>query len=176
MTKPDALHDTFAALTSKQREVLAMVADHRTSKEIAGELGISESAVNQRIEAVRARLGGSSRARLAREFRQFAEQSGAEPGCNLLTWERIQVLAPADHGEMPKAESVPMHTPADTSGDAALHGNGSQLSANFPFNYFSDDGDVRPHSDAANVAAIMLIIMAGMASAFLITKGIGIVG
>ena len=33
-------------LTDKQREVLSLIADNRTSKEIAGFLGITESAVN----------------------------------------------------------------------------------------------------------------------------------
>ncbi|MCB2058663.1 MAG: helix-turn-helix transcriptional regulator, partial [Novosphingobium sp.] len=57
-------------LTPKQREVLALVADNRTSKEIAGRLGISESAVDQRIEGVRTKLGGIPRGELARLFRQ----------------------------------------------------------------------------------------------------------
>ena len=43
----------LAQLSRKQREVLALVADNRTSKEIAAQLGISESAVNQRIETMR---------------------------------------------------------------------------------------------------------------------------
>ena len=58
MAEPENIAAVFQALTAKQREVLALVADNRTSKEIAGLLGISESAVNQRIEIVRARLGG----------------------------------------------------------------------------------------------------------------------
>ncbi len=60
----------FRALTAKQREVLALVADNRTSKEIARLLGISEAAVDQRIEIVRGRLGGLPRGELARLYRQ----------------------------------------------------------------------------------------------------------
>ena len=44
------------ALTDKQSEVLVFVSEGLTSKEIARRLGISESAVNQRIEVIRQRL------------------------------------------------------------------------------------------------------------------------
>ena len=46
---PAYLWQRAEAAADKQREVLALVADNRTSKEIASLLGISESAVNQRI-------------------------------------------------------------------------------------------------------------------------------
>jgi DNA-binding CsgD family transcriptional regulator len=49
-------------LSPRQREILALVAAGRTSKEIAGELGISESTVNWHISNVFERLGASSRA------------------------------------------------------------------------------------------------------------------
>jgi DNA-binding CsgD family transcriptional regulator len=49
-------------LSPRQREILALVAAGRTSKEIAGQLGISESTVNWHIANVFARLGASSRA------------------------------------------------------------------------------------------------------------------
>ncbi|MEW9855494.1 helix-turn-helix domain-containing protein [Novosphingobium sp. M1R2S20] len=61
----------FASLTSKQHEVFVLVAENRSSKEIAGRLGVSESAVNQRIEAVRARTGFLPRAQLARAYRHY---------------------------------------------------------------------------------------------------------
>jgi len=49
-------------LSPRQREILALVAAGRTSKEIAGQLGISESTVNWHISNVFGRLGASSRA------------------------------------------------------------------------------------------------------------------
>jgi DNA-binding CsgD family transcriptional regulator len=49
-------------LSPRQREILALVAAGRTSKEIASELGISESTVNWHISNVFGRLGASSRA------------------------------------------------------------------------------------------------------------------
>lgn len=66
----------FPRLTAKQHEVLRFVAENRTSKEIAFELGISESAVNQRIEGVRNRTGSPPRAELARAYRQYLQELG----------------------------------------------------------------------------------------------------
>lgn len=64
-------------LTPKQHEVLRFVAENRTSKEIAWELGISESAVNQRIEGIRLRAGSPPRAELARSYRQYLIEGAA---------------------------------------------------------------------------------------------------
>ncbi|WP_404480767.1 helix-turn-helix transcriptional regulator [Novosphingobium sp. BL-52-GroH] len=76
---PTILH-IFPQLTPKQHEVLRFVAENRTSKEIAWELGISESAVNQRIEGVRTRAGSPPRAELARAYRQYLQD--LEAACN----------------------------------------------------------------------------------------------
>ena len=67
------LESVFQRLTRKQHEVMGYVSAHFTSKQIAFELAISVSAVNQRIEAVRARAGSPSRAELARAYREFQE-------------------------------------------------------------------------------------------------------
>lgn len=52
----------MADLSPRQREILDLVAAGRTSKEIASELGISESTVNWHISNAFGRLGASSRA------------------------------------------------------------------------------------------------------------------
>jgi DNA-binding CsgD family transcriptional regulator len=72
------LRDIFPRLTAKQHEVLRFVAENRTSKEIAWELGISESAVNQRIEGVRLRAGSPPRAELARAYRMYLQERRRE--------------------------------------------------------------------------------------------------
>lgn len=118
MPPSDPTSPNLPDLTHKQREVLALVADNRTSKEIAARLDISESAVNQRIESVRARLGGIPRGELARLFRHEQENHSAElpaesPG-NALAWQ-----------DAPPARS--MSASADEAGR-----NGAQLSVNLP--------------------------------------------
>lgn len=57
-----------AFLTDKQVEVLQFVCDRRTNKEIALLLGISPSAVEQRLQSVRRKFGVHSRADLARAY------------------------------------------------------------------------------------------------------------
>lgn len=86
--KKIALIDT---LTEKQREVLALVSEGMTSKEIARKLGISESAVNQRIEVIRLRLGGMSRASIGRLYRQTHMLLVKIPTSNSITGNAIQL-------------------------------------------------------------------------------------
>jgi DNA-binding CsgD family transcriptional regulator len=82
----------LSGLTAKQREVLSLIADNRTSKEIAGYLGVTESAVNQRLETIRTRLGGVPRAELARLYRQLSQMEFDEvTTCNSLTVDNIQL-------------------------------------------------------------------------------------
>lgn len=56
-------------LTEKQREVLDLLLNHKTSKEIARTLGISPHTVDQRILHARQKLGASSRSQLAVTYR-----------------------------------------------------------------------------------------------------------
>jgi len=111
-------------LTEKQREVLALVADNRTSKEIARIIGVSESAVNQRIESVRRLSGGLGRAELARLWREQDGPPGTEPTCNPLTGQSSQLTDTyligdeAAAGRLPFGTATPeaatgSHRPAD---------------------------------------------------------------
>lgn len=93
IVKQTALLD---ALTGKQREVLALVAEGMTSKEIARKLVVSESAVNQRIEVVRQRLGGMSRAQIARTYRRTSTLVLTIPTSNSLTGKSNQLLPKAN--------------------------------------------------------------------------------
>jgi DNA-binding CsgD family transcriptional regulator len=167
--KPDP-NAIFVGLTSKQHEVLALVADHRTSKEIAGELQISESAVNQRIEAVRARLGGPTRAQMARTYREFANAKAAENTYKKMPWQRIQLPAGAETGQVAAAESVADRDP----GDRDLEGNGLQLSANsFPA-LLTNETSGGEFSPAVLILSMLAIVTAGMMAAYFVTSMIGI--
>lgn len=118
----------LSQLTKKQREVLALVADNRTSKEIACLIGISESAVNQRIEAIRARLGWIPRGELARLYRQANQEILPELQVNSDTWKKIQVPQTAlpDQGE--RAEGV-LSFASGSHRSTAEDESGSQLTA-----------------------------------------------
>ena len=70
---------TSRELSPRQREILALVAAGRTSKEIAGILGISESTVNWHLSNVFDRLGASSRAEaVALVMREEAQNADAQ--------------------------------------------------------------------------------------------------
>lgn len=105
--------DLFAGLTVKQHEVMRFISDNFTSKEIAYELGISESAVNQRIEAVRARAGSPPRAELARAYRNFLhEEQLLQESYNPLPDKNIQVP--------PAPILAPMRGQDERAGELAL--------------------------------------------------------
>lgn len=66
-------------LTVKQVEVLELLAMHRTTKEIARELGIAPNTVDQRINAVRDKWGTVNRKDTARRYAELVERCGKTP-------------------------------------------------------------------------------------------------
>lgn len=170
MSSRSAPERQLPQLTKKQREVLALVADNRTSKEIAGLLGISESAVNQRIEIVRARLGGLPRGELARLYRlNFSTDS--EPEAPI--WQKIHLPNGPDSAIGAAAESIQSGNTVGSPqfGDAVL--DGSQLSAAFSQStpeWLSRED--RPMA-AARGLAMAIIVIAALATAILITMLLG---
>ena len=74
---PTANMADFDLLTARQSAVLDLLANGRTTKEIAHSLHLSESAVNRRIELLRTRLGGITRLELARRYRSRAAKNPA---------------------------------------------------------------------------------------------------
>ena len=71
-----AAHARLESITDRQREVLDLVVQHWTSKEIARELNISPNTVDQRINAVRAKLGAKDRAETARIYAELTRICG----------------------------------------------------------------------------------------------------
>lgn len=163
-------------LTKKQRDVLALVADNRTSKEIAGRLGISESAVNQRIEMVRARLGGLPRGELARLYRQEFLPNELNFEDSSPTWQKIHLPEAGVFREGGFAESIP---PSGSDGSRLLepgNGDGSQLTAVF----FQPDDTWLWRDDRATALVrfgmIAAIVAASLGIAFAVTNVLGPVG
>lgn len=66
----------LSGLTAKQREVLDLLIEHKTSKEIARRLGISPHTVDQRIQFAKEKLGAASRNEAAALYRRLSELSG----------------------------------------------------------------------------------------------------
>lgn len=66
--------DPLEALTSKQRDVLDLLIQHKTSKEISRLLGISPHTVDQRIMLARAKLQVATRGEVAQAYRRLVEK------------------------------------------------------------------------------------------------------
>ncbi len=66
--------DPFQGLTAKQCQVLDLLIEHRTSKEISRMLGISPHTVDQRIMLARAKLQVATRSEVAQAYRRLLAQ------------------------------------------------------------------------------------------------------
>lgn len=144
------------ALTDKQREVIALVSDGLTSKEIARKLGISESAVNQRIEVTRQRLGGLSRAQIGRLYRQTSTLVIPIPTSNSLTGKSIQLLREAE----PEQHSNPEG--AEALSASAHNGNGVLQPSTF------SPLPLAPESPVIRMATIVAVAFGLLATAILV--------
>ncbi len=144
------------ALTDKQREVIALVSEGLTSKEIARKLGISESAVNQRIEVTRQRLGGMSRAQIARIYRQTSTLVITIPTSNSLTGKSIQLLHEGEQEQPWFPEG------AETVQAAASTGNGVLQPSTFSL------FPMVPNGIASRIAMIVAVAFGLLASAVLV--------
>lgn len=71
--------NTLATLTDKQRAVLDLLIEHKTSKEISRLLGISHHTVDQRIMLARGKLGVATRAKVAQAYRRLVADGRPAP-------------------------------------------------------------------------------------------------
>lgn len=72
--------DLLESLTPKQREVLDLLIQHKTSKEISRILGISPHTVDQRIMLSRAKLNVASRNEVAQAYRRLRDRQAVGSG------------------------------------------------------------------------------------------------
>lgn len=76
MTVMERDDNLLGELTAKQRDVLDLLIQHKTSKEISRILGISPHTVDQRIMLARAKLNVASRNEVAQAYRRLIEIYG----------------------------------------------------------------------------------------------------
>jgi DNA-binding NarL/FixJ family response regulator len=67
--------DTFPDFTAREREVLALIADGRTNRQIAQELFIAEKTASVHVSNILGKLGAASRGEAA----ALAHRAGFEP-------------------------------------------------------------------------------------------------
>jgi DNA-binding CsgD family transcriptional regulator len=99
--------DRLASLTQKQRDVLDLLVEFKTSKEISRILNISPHTVDQRVEAAKAKLSAASRAELALMYRELLELTGSSDMPSIrrtiserLTYETSQVAEAIDEEQL----------------------------------------------------------------------------
>ncbi|ALH82258.1 helix-turn-helix domain-containing protein [Sphingopyxis macrogoltabida] len=102
-SKPNA--GEFELLTAKQTAVLHLLAQGRTSKEIAGLLDTGESAVNRHIEIMRSRLGGITRLELARRYRNACPDAPSVLRVDS-SQQKIDLVAPPPTDERPDRDDA----------------------------------------------------------------------
>ena len=145
------------ALTDKQSEVLVFVSEGLTSKEIARKLGISVSAVNQRIEVIRQRLGGLPRSQIARLYRRQSTLLLTIPTSNSLTGKPIQLQEGGSTAQASSVEGAVNFAAADAQQESSV----LQPSTNF-------QTLVRSHRAWFRLAAIVAIAAGIAATALLV--------
>ncbi|MGB3795910.1 MAG: helix-turn-helix transcriptional regulator [Alteraurantiacibacter sp.] len=96
------------SLTQKQREVLDQLVLHKTSKQIARELGISPHTVDQRIVSARRKLGVETRNELAAAYTLAQSENG-----------RGQIYEKSIY-QSPQVDIVASSVDADRGSDAGL--------------------------------------------------------
>jgi len=72
--------DPFQGLTAKQCEVLDLLIEHKTSKEISRMLGISRHTVDQRILLARGKLRATTRSEVAQAYRRLLAERHLDAG------------------------------------------------------------------------------------------------
>jgi DNA-binding CsgD family transcriptional regulator len=159
-------------LTAKQREVMALVADNRTSKEIAGLLGISESAVNQRIEMIRSRLGGIPRGEIARLYRQQFVRQQTIAASAASTYEKIQVHSAAYSGQEAIVEGPSGKAAAPMQ--SGQPGSGSQPSHPLLPAWLAWLGREELFASTVRLVLVVSLAVIGVAAAATITELVGV--
>ena len=101
--------DVLCDLTAKQAEVLDLLLQHKTTKQIARDLGIAPNTVDARIAAVREKWGTTDRKATARVYAHLLETCEKSP-CGFSRLDRD--LRP-DHGLLRELPGSPLFTVAD---------------------------------------------------------------
>jgi DNA-binding CsgD family transcriptional regulator len=101
--------DVLFNLTAKQAEVLDLLLQHKTTKQIARELGIAPNTVDARIAAVRDKWGTTDRKATARVYAHLLETCEKTP-CGFSPLDRD--LTP-NHGSLREWPGSPLFTVAD---------------------------------------------------------------
>ena len=97
----------IASLTAKQREVLDLLLEHMTSKEIARRLEISPYTVDQRINFAKDKLGARTRGEVAVAYRRMVEVCDPSAYENSGIGDSLAVAEKVGGAQLPLPEPIP---------------------------------------------------------------------
>jgi DNA-binding CsgD family transcriptional regulator len=104
---------TLADLTAKQCECLELVLAHRTSKQIALDLGISPYTVDQRLDSARRKLGMATRQDAAMAYARLKAQNIAPQAIPERLVYQPEPLAPPPESAITNGETTQGAAPPD---------------------------------------------------------------
>lgn len=170
----------FDFLTVKQKAALDLLANHRTSKEIAHTLGVSETSVNRRIEVVKLRLGGITRQELARRYNLWL---ATQPNADAETPENGQSACVENTGDILQLaeQATPEERPdRDSEASETAFEDPVAMSIEAPWKEWSEprivprvlDGENATLTRGATIAILLLAIVASVVVALAAAKAL----
>lgn len=143
-------------LSERQTQVLRLIDRRLTIKEIAGELGISETRVNQHIDTLKRRLGANTHRELAARYQEMLARAVSTP---LSTSTGGKSQLPAD--DKPRSSAGGIAAGEFTFAD------GHAFSVEAPWAKGSEPRVVPPALDGSNAVLLRLALIVAMVFAIL---------
>jgi DNA-binding CsgD family transcriptional regulator len=175
----------FDFLTEKQVAVLDLLANNRTSKEIAWTLGVSETAVNRRVEVIRSRLGGVTRQEVARRYREWkaTRSSTAAPTSgdkSLKDKDTTCVDSETRILQLAGDPTIDTETPQDGEASAATFEDPVTMSIDAPWKEWKEprivprvlDGDNATFTRGAAIGILLTLILASLILAITVAQSL----
>ena len=169
----DPVPSILSALTDKQRAVLDLLIEHKTSKERSRILGISPHTVDQRIMLSRTKLGVASRSEVAQAYRRLLGDAGTSAALYEQSVYGFSDVAPAAyalHGQSRDDRTdwlQSLHTRREALPRAALHGGDAVAE---PYHHVLPEMFDGPYGTYVRLCTIavfamflILIVMGGLA-------------
>jgi len=160
--RADPALDILTSLTGKQRAVLDLLIEHKTSKEISRLLGISPHTVDQRIMLARAKLGVATRGEVALAYRRLLAEDGTAPSLyEQSVYDFSGVAAAPDERHVSAGDDgIVWSTPSRPRRDALLNGaiHGGEVSAE-PYHHVLPEMFDGPYGTYLRLGAIALLTM-----------------
>jgi DNA-binding CsgD family transcriptional regulator len=156
--------DQSRRLSDRRMQILALIAERKSIKQIAGELDISVSAVNQHIKALKTQFGANSLSGLWRVYNELAE-SGEFPDCTKSACTKSQ---------LPDEAFVPEMSAQEFASSVTTFHEPIAFRAEAPWDSWTDQSGFRGVLNGANAAWIRSVLIVAIALGLFVLVLIGL--